>query len=302
MSTLPVFKPVTKEIMTQIMPFLFLEKERTCDFSYGGILMWVDYFHYEYAIHNNTLLMRGDSPTRPGKKSYSFPLGSMSTHDAIDILLKICSNENDILEFSAVPEEAKNTLIEAGASHAEEQEAWGDYIYDAETLASLKGKKMSKKRNHVNHFISEYPDWQFEPLHTSHIKEIKEKTSREIAEEASNSAAAETERALALRYLTEFEEGNPNMIGGILKVNNEIIAYTIGDIKDDTLYIHIEKGERSINGSFEAINKFFAEYIISNYPQVKYINREDDAGDEGLRGAKMSYHPITILKKYRVIY
>ena len=31
---------------------------------------------------------------------------------------------------------------------------------------------------------------------------------------------------------------------------------------------------------------------------VKFINREDDAGDEGLKKSKQSYHPVKMAKKY----
>lgn len=294
------FQPVSKTAMTEIMPYLNLENERSCDFSYGGVLMWTDLYQYEYAIEASTLFMRGIHPDNPNCHAYTFPLGKMELSQALTLLKSHCEKSGEKLEFSSVPPEAKDVLVKAGAREVEEQTALGDYIYSAEALATLKGKKMSKKRNHVHQFVGEYPDWEYESMHATHIPEIKTITSGEVAREASQTEEARIERTLAEKYLEEFEDGNPNMLGGVLKVNGAIVAYTIGDIKGDTLYVHIEKGERSYNGSFEMINMKFVEDILASYPEIEYVNREDDAGNEGLRAAKMSYHPVEILKKYIV--
>lgn len=296
------FKPVIKESMAEIMPYLQLEKERTCDFSYGGVLMWAPLYNYCYTINNNTLFMRGNHPDDASVATFTFPLGSLPLEQAVQLLKDYCE-ENDLnLIFSAVPEMAKDRLMEIGAKSALLQPKYGDYIYDAQMLAYLKGKKMSKKRNHVNQFINNYPDWKFEPLHVSHIPRIRETISKDINQEAAQTEEARLERELASRYLDDFEEGNHQMAGGVLIVGDKIVAYTIGDIKDDTLYVHIEKGERCVAGSFEMINKQFAQYVLSLHPEVKYINREDDAGDDGLKAAKQSYHPLKILEKYQVAF
>ena len=87
----------------------------------------------------------------------------------------------------------------------------------------------------------------------------------------------------------------------LLKSDNEVIAFTIGEIVDDVLMVHIEKANREYDGSFPTIQKLFATYCLENY-NIKFINREDDAGDEGLRKSKLSYKPINLIKKYRFEY
>ncbi|HPU63195.1 MAG TPA: phosphatidylglycerol lysyltransferase domain-containing protein, partial [Mobilitalea sp.] len=81
--------------------------------------------------------------------------------------------------------------------------------------------------------------------------------------------------------------------------DGKIVAMSVGEIINDTLYCHIEKADRNYHGSYQMIVREFAKNTITD--QVKYINREDDAGDEGLRKSKLSYHPYKLLNKYCVL-
>ena len=87
-------------------------------------------------------------------------------------------------------------------------------------------------------------------------------------------------------------------VGITLKVNNEVIGYTIGEIVNETLMVHVEKADKYYEGSFPTIQKLFSCYCLNKYPYLKIVNREDDAGVEGLRKAKLSYHPEILLEKY----
>ena len=53
--------------------------------------------------------------------------------------------------------------------------------------------------------------------------------------------------------------------------------------------IHVEKAFSEVHGLYPFINKTFVEKYFKD---IKYINREDDMGLEGLRKAKQSYHPL----------
>ena len=300
------FKPVGKSDMELILPYLQQQKERTCDFSYGGILMWVDFFRYEYAIAGNTLFIKGLTPghdeTALGGTAFSVPVGALPPGEAVALLGAYCRTRGIPLVFSAVPEQAAMELQTLGARRVEELPSWADYLYEAEALATLRGKKLSKKRNHVNQFMAACPDWSYAPIQGADVAEIHAVAERAVTRGTSESAGARAERQLASRFLNEVLEGNPHITGGVLRAGGEIAAYTIGDVKDDTLYVHIEKAERAVAGSFEMINRCFAADILERYPQVKFINREDDAGDPGLRLAKESYHPVALLRKYNVFF
>ena len=160
---------------------------------------------------------------------------------------------------------------------------------------------MSKKRNHVNKFVSLYPDWRLEPLTPANAPEAMAFMDRFDAEGDSTDMAV-AERKLSRAMIAEMSNGDSVLKGAILYAEGKVCAYTIGDIKGDTLFIHVEKATRKTEGSYEMVNAMFARHIVENYPEIRFINREDDAGDMGLRMAKESYHPHSILKKYNILF
>ena len=294
------FRALTKADIPTIMPYLEYAKARTCDFTIGGLLMWADYFSYSYAIYDDTLFIKGvteDDVTRP---AFSLPMGKMPIRESI-VLLKDYCRENDYmpLVFSAVPERYVESMKLLGATEVTPLEDWGDYLYDAQALATLSGKKLSKKRNHVNRFMADNPGYTFEPLTPDRVDDVLA-FYRASRLPQSKPALADIEREQVIDVLENLDR-YPFM-GAILSTTKDgIVAFTLGEVIGDTLYTHIEKMNHEINGAGETINKLFAEYVTGHCPEVRYINREEDVGDPGLRYAKQSYHPAEILAKYNVV-
>lgn len=295
------FRRVTVEDMPRIWECLKNEKGRTTDFSYGGLLMWVNYFNYEFAIVADTLFIKGVVENSREIPAFSMPVGRLPLSQSVALIKSYCKRKGIRTEFSAIPEYALEGFMALNPVKTEELEDWADYLYDAEPLATLRGKKMSKKRNHVNKFDSLYPGWMLEPLTTDNADEAM--AFMDIFDlEGDDNQSAIDERNLTREMLGYIRQGNQMEIGALLKVENRVAGFTMGDIKGDTLFVHVEKCSREFEGSYEKINKEFAASVCHAYPEVKYINREDNAGDEGLRRAKESYHPREMLKKYNVLF
>lgn len=293
------FQPINHADMETIFQYLQQEKGRTTDFSYSGILMWVDYFKYEYAIVDDTLFIKGVVENDTDTPAFSLPIGKMPMKESLEKIRSYCRQHNISPVLSAVPEYALEELDDAGISSINPLEDWGDYLYDAQMLSTLTGKKMSKKRNHVNKFESLYPDSRLETLDASNVdKAIDFMTI--VDEEGDDVPMAVEERRMTRKLLDLIKEGDIRLEGAILMVGDEVAAFTIGDVKNDTLFVHVEKASRKFEGSYEKINKEFAALMCARHPEIVYINREDDSGDEGLRKAKQSYHPVEILKKYNI--
>ncbi len=193
-----------------------------------------------------------------------------------------------------------------GQFEFEEDAGSFDYIYDVESLANLKGKKLAKKRNHINNFLSCYEDWHTEKIsfdNLLHCRDFlklwyKDKMDRED-EKGIDSLLAEKN---SLFNVLENYDGV--MADGMaLFVEDRIVAITIGQrISRHTYDIVFEKADESIKGAYNMINREFARFIMKKYENVKYINRENDLNIEGLRKSKMSYRPLMLLKKYTARY
>ncbi len=295
------FRKITHSDMSLIWDFLLKESGRTTDFSYGGVLMWIDYFKYEYAIINDTLFIKGTLENDCNKPAFSLPIGKMKLKDSVALLRDYCDINQIPLYFSAIPEYAINEFKNLDPRKIDKLDEWSDYLYEAESLATLQGKKNGKKRNHVNKFISSYPGWELVKM-TSDNSDQALHFMDKFDLEGDDTQMAIEERKLTRFLINCIKSGDDNLIGVMLKAEGNICAISIGDIKRDTFYVHVEKALREFQGSYEMINKEFASFITENNPQIKYINREDDAGDEGLRKAKLSYHPLMMLDKYNVYF
>jgi uncharacterized protein len=81
-------------------------------------------------------------------------------------------------------------------------------------------------------------------------------------------------------------------------IDEKIEAFTFGEmINEDTAVIHVEKGNPDIKGIYPVINQ---EFCQNTWQGVKYINREEDMGIEGLKKAKESYYPVMLIEKFDV--
>ena len=293
------FHPITHADMEKIFHYLEMEQGRTTDFSYAGILMWIDYFKYEFAISDDTLFIKGVVENDTDTPAFSLPIGKMPMNERLEKIRSYCRSHNISPVMSAVPEYALEELEAAGITSINPLEDWGDYLYDAKMLSTLTGKKMSKKRNHVNKFESLYPGSRLEMLDATNVDKAIEFMTI-VDKEGDDIPMAVQERRMTRKLLDLIKEGDIRLEGAILMVDEKVVAFTIGDVKNDTLFVHVEKASREFEGSYEKINKEFAALMTARHPEILYINREDDSGDDGLRKAKQSYHPIEILKKYNI--
>lgn len=296
-----VFRPLTVDSIGRLRPFLEAAPSRTCDYSIGGLVMWAGYFDYSYAIYRDTLFIKGVTEDDVTRTAFSLPVGALPLEESVRLLREYCQGHDGLpLVFSAVPEESIERLRSLGASQVTPLDDWSDYVYLAADLASLSGKKLSKKRNHVNRFMLEHPDYVFDPLNDSNLQAVKE-FYHSMSLDPDKPVTADVEREQVMSVLDNLDRYP--FEGAVLSTPQDgVVAFTLGEVIGDTLYTHIEKMDHTTEGAGETVNKLFAGMMTARHPSITYINREEDCGDQGLRRAKESYHPAMMLRKYNVIF
>lgn len=159
----------------------------------------------------------------------------------------------------------------------------------------LVGKKYNAKRNHINKFRKTYPQAEFKDFK----KADREKVLAFLEKYSKNDLTAsyfydKNEVALLVENWRDGEYP-----AGYMEIDGEAVGFTVGDIVGDTLFVHVEKCLRDISGVYEATTNAFLKRHVTD--AVKFVNREEDMGIEGLRKSKMSYYPLRLVKKYRII-
>lgn len=267
---------------------------RSCDRTFVNVYLWARFYHAGWALVEDTLVFQD---ILNGKWSYSYPAGEKeNVRKALLTLEKYAEEHDHELLLHGVTKEFEAELEEMfpGKFEVEYDRDVADYVYECEKLATLSGKKLHSKRNHVNKFKITNPDWGYEPLTRENQEECFQMALEWRRENGCNDDPEKNdEMCVALNSLRLFEE--LGAVGGILRVNGRIVAFSIGEpVNEDTFVVHIEKALSDIEGAYTMINQQFVQNACMDY---QYINREDDAGVEGLRKAKLSYKPAFLVEK-----
>lgn len=263
--------------------------ERQCDRSTGATVMWRDYFKNSYTVVDETLILASDS-------RFVFPIGR-NIDSALDKIEEYCKAKGIPMTLCTVNKNELEKIEERYDDfEADADRDWFDYLYDKNSLLNLTGKKYSTPRNHINKFKKLYQNWSFEPINSGNIPDLIEFT-RNFTFNSEKDDSANLELQMCIEVLENYEIYG--MLGGVLKVNGEIAGYSIGEIVGDTLFCHIEKADISFGGAYQMLTNQFLQMYASD-DEVKFVNREEDCGDEGLRKSKMSYHPIELIEKNTV--
>lgn len=294
------FKPITQNDISRILPYFNLRSNKTCDSVFLDVFLWKDYYDVKYSINDEALFL---TLNIDGEIYASLPICKEENLSSSFYKLKDYFNKtlNKKLKIYLADEKGISILnLNKDIFSVYEVEDAKDYIYSAEALKTLSGKKLRKKKNHINAFLKENKDeFEYKELHCSNKIEIWEFLLN-WRKDKGNDVEEHLDGELAgiRNILDNCSILNISMAGVYIK--NKLEAFTVGSYNatENMAIIHIEKANPNIRGLYPFINQ---QFIINNYPQVELVNREDDLGIEGLRKAKLSYDPIDFARKYRII-
>lgn len=272
------FSPIAQAIGD--LPFNF------CDFTPYVILAWKKYYNSAFAVIDGLPVLRH---TVDGEHCYT-PLTS-DTVGATEALLK----REESVRMSLLTEAQAKELEESfSVTEAVSDDAWSDYVYLHSDLAELSGKRYAGQRNHINKLLSAYPNTCYEEITSHNLPEVLE-FYKELTQDTSElDDTALYEREWLLDYL---DRGfyRLTLSCGLIRAGGRVISFAFGEVIRGTLFVHIEKARRDIQGAYQMIVREFARHN-----PAKLINREEDMGIAGLRTSKLSYHPIRLERKYKI--
>ena len=274
---------------------LFASPARGCEYSFANKFLWgvqqVAFLHGCAAGFSHFY----------GRSIYPYPIGGGDRKAVIEAILADAGERGIPCRITGMT-----------AADREELESWFpgkfqfktsrddyDYVYTIDDLADLRGRKFQKKRNHFNRFRAEHPDYEVRELNPCNLhqalgmvdswyrKRMREDPEGDyLLENIAMARAFQNYKALGM-------EGIALLDGG------EVLAVTMGSrLAGDTFDIHFEKAREDVDGAYNAVNCEFARYLRLKYPEVKFLDREEDMGLDGLRKAKLSYNPHHLVEKY----
>ena len=284
------FHPITLDDQNRYLSLLARCPQITSDYSFANIFGWAVEYGLEWRFDENLVWLRQRKP----EPLFWAPVGNWQMIDWATLWPDL-----DTISFHRVPEELTEIWRTTFGERMIRTEAPGqwDYVYSVPELIELKGNRFHKKKNLLSQFQRKY-EAVYHALDMDCVERVLEMQSNWCTwKECVDSHALEAENTAIERVLKEWDS-IPGLMGGALEVGEEIVAYTVAEaLTADTVVIHFEKGNTGFKGVYQAINNLFLAEAASGF---KYVNREQDLDDEGLRKAKLSYNPIRFLKKYDV--
>jgi len=287
------FKKIAIEDADILAKYLSMRKHRACDYSVGNLILWADVYNTQIAVSQGMLFIKY---VKDEDVFFAFPMGEGDLKQSFEWLFAYCKKQNVKFKMNIIEpymfEEIKK--LYPGKYEVSYSRDDADYVYNVEDLKNLAGKKYHGKKNHVNKFIKTHEGWSYEKITEENTEECIEMVKEWCVV---NGCCDDKSKAAEICILINGLKHRKrlNMIGGIIRTAERIVALTIGEKSgDDMFIIHFEKAFADVDGAYQMINQQFIIHELAGYT---YVNREEDLGIKGLRKAKESYYPAFMAEK-----
>ncbi|MBQ6235498.1 MAG: DUF2156 domain-containing protein [Clostridia bacterium] len=286
------YERITGENISALTPYFEVFACGICDNTIGAVYQWRDIYVSYYAIVEGMLCIRANYGAYG--ECYTVPLGAGDFEAACKANEADAKERGIPLRYCVVPD-CQIPLLRShyGARMTMESiRDWADYIYDAESFRTFAGKSYHGQKNHVNRFYREHPDAEaFVVSSEADERACLDFLDRFRGMHPEFSALEENEWNGAKDLLIHRDALGQTAVA--LRTGGAVIAMAIGEMKNDMLFEHVEKAMPDVPGAYPAM----AQAFVKCFPDAKYLNREDDGGDPGLRYSKTSYKPIELREK-----
>ena len=297
-----IFKDIDMDAREELNPYFDLVDYEACEYCFNTLFMWQHLYKTGYYIGDGFAVIVAEYE---GDTFSILPLAKKEDMlGVIKFIVEYFEKENKKIYFRGITKEVVEVLkvdYPGKFEYIEERDLF-DYIYDGESMRTLAGRKNVKKRNHINYFLKEYADrFEYRQLDENDFDDCLEVMNEWTSNKEENNAVDEdmAEELIGIKKLfANYSVLKDRLkIGGIF-IDNKLQAFTMGEyLNPDMALIHIEKANPNIRGLYPYINQ---QFLVHEFSDVEFVNREEDLGIEGLRKAKLSYHPVRFVEKYTV--
>lgn len=295
------FNKITWDKMDMMNKYFDLVDYKACEYNFMTLFMWQHNFNTHVMEKDNTMYVFG----KDNKGMFSIVPISINKRwerdlEHLENIFNKCFEEKIVIR--SAPKEYVDFIKEdyPGRFKVISDRDSFDYLYDADSLKTLSGRKYHSKKNHFNAFMKEYGDrFEYRRLSSeSEFEEVQNLMKNWANSKGEIDETMEIENEAVKKVLYNYDKHRDLKIGSIY-IDGKMEAFTFATmLRKDTVQVHTEKANAEIRGLYAAINKIFLE---KEYPDVSFVNREDDLGLESLRKAKLSYKPIELVEKYTLI-
>ena len=288
------FEPISLERQEDYLEILSRCPQITSDYSFLNLWGWSEEYDLRWAWDGDLIWIRQNHPEE-------FMWAPVGLWDAVDWQRRLKLNAGTRSVFTRVPEMLTNLWREKfpQKTRIEEERGSWDYLYRVTDLIDLKGNRYHKKKNLLNQFNRKY-DFTYLGFGADMVDQAMAMQADWCTwRDCESSDILSSENRAIFRVLKDWRQ-LAGLFGGALMVDGSMVAYTVAEaLTRDMLLIHFEKGDTLFKGVYQAINQKFLANSAADYT---FVNREQDLNDEGLRKAKLSYHPGNYLRKFRVTF
>jgi hypothetical protein len=273
-------KPLLDQLCSNFQP-------RISELSFAGLYLFRKAHEYQLATAADSIVVIGTG--YDGSVYFLPPLGG----DAAAALKVLFADGLPL--YGADDLFVERHLAEHSLQKEEKRDSF-DYLYLREELALLPGSRFHKKKNRINYFTTrhEYRVERFTNEQVNGCLTLLDRWYQRSRDESGRSLLLEVEATTEALHSAEVL----GLTGIVIMVNDAVAAFAIGEqLNQETAVCHFEKADPFSEGLYQLVNREFAKNL---FQECRYLNREQDLGNSGLRSAKLSYHPVELVKKYLV--
>lgn len=290
--------PISITSKNTIKSFFNAQRVEASDLLFGNLYIWHFSREIKYTLLDDCLVVT----TKFSDEPYPFifyPLGLGDKKAAIIKMREYFLDNHIPFSIRSLENHQRDELIKyfGDSFEIKENRDRFDYLYKVSDLINLSGRKLHNKKNHLNRFFNLYPDFIYEEITTSNTNEVLESYTKWLNDNPKINDGLRNEYIGLKASLENFDK--LDMKGAIIRIDGNIAAFSLGEqINDNSVVIHIEKGNIFYSGIYQAINQ---QFLANTWSDMEFVNREEDLGIEGLRKAKMTYQPHRFIEKSNAI-